>query len=132
MKTILFLLLALPLWGQPTWIPKGAKLEPALPGQTKWVTASGNSMNVAGLYPTRALVPLPYSKLKIGMWVARAQWKPNGEIAGYVSHRIVGRNGPTYVLQGDNKYTNRMTDRIPLTFSNYAGVVCDPVTLKPL
>lgn len=82
-----------------------------------------------GLYP---VLPIPYKELKAGLWVRRAIWDKEGKIAVYVGHRIVAKDGPLWILQGDNRLTNPSPDSIRLTPSNYAGVIADYTTLKPL
>ena len=79
-----------------------------------------------------AVLPIPYKELKAGLWVRRAVWDRDGKIVSYIGHRLVHRDGPLWVTQGDNRLTNPEPDAIRLSPSNYAGVIADAETLKPL
>lgn len=79
-----------------------------------------------------AIVPFDYSNLRQGMLVARAVYDWHGKIVSYVAHRIVRRDGPLWIMQGSNMLTNYLPDPIRLNPDNFAGIVCDPQTLKPL
>lgn len=122
--TVLGVLLLLPVFC------RGADVQPALRPYVWNVRMTGVSMGA--VMDDAKVVPLEYSKLHPGLWVLRAKWNRKGQVVGYVAHRIIASDGPLYVLQGDNRLTNSRADLLPLSPSNYAGVICDPKTLKPL
>lgn len=105
-------------------------LEPAQVKAFKITPTSGWSM--PGIGATVGIEPAAYESLQIGVAVARAQWSREGHVVGYVGHRIVGRDGPLWILQGDNGLTNVVPDEIRLSPDNFAGVLVDPETHRRL
>lgn len=103
-------------------------------GQITYSVCSGSPSMGGEFYKGRliAIVPFEYAKIKTGMLVARKAFNRKGVVVSFVAHRARYKEGPLWVLQGDNFLTNPRPDAIRLSPDNFAGIVCDPKTLKPL
>lgn len=83
-----------------------------------WVTAGGKSM--LPVFPERCVVeiePVGYDALKVGDTVVF--WDYTNANPLLIHHRLVAKQGASWIAQGDNRETNTFADRAWVTKDNY-------------
>lgn len=85
-----------------------------------WIAVTGKSM--LPTYPEVAMVEIeigfPYEKLQVGDPVVFWDYKRG---AKFTHHRIVEKQGPYFIVRGDNPETNPVVDKSFLTKDTYVA-----------